>query len=174
MDQTTELLSTYACELSYDDLPAAVVHQVKRTLIDTLGCAMGGFDAEPSMIARRLAQSVTSTVPARLLGTRQTSVRALIAKMTVEEDADFSSRFPDAYSCWMEITTASGQRHVASITHPPGHWCEPLSDDGVAEKFRRLATAVLSESQCDRALEVLWALERLPTLQRLFDSLLVA
>ena len=73
MDQPTELLSTYACELSYNDLPPEVVHQVKRTLIDTLGCALGGFQAEPSVIARRLAQSVTSTTPARLLGTQASS-----------------------------------------------------------------------------------------------------
>jgi 2-methylcitrate dehydratase len=63
-------LSTYTCELTYEALPAEVVHQVKRTLIDTLGCAMGAFHAEPSRIARRLAESVTSRMPARVLGTR--------------------------------------------------------------------------------------------------------
>jgi 2-methylcitrate dehydratase len=51
MDRTLELLSTYACELTYEALPAEVVHQVKRTLIDTLGCAIGAFHAEPSRIA---------------------------------------------------------------------------------------------------------------------------
>ena len=30
MDRTLELLSTYACELTYEALPAEVVHQVKR------------------------------------------------------------------------------------------------------------------------------------------------
>ena len=65
MDRTLELLSTYACELTYEALPAAVVHQVKRTLIDTLGCGMGAFHAEPSRIARHLAESVTSRMPAR-------------------------------------------------------------------------------------------------------------
>src|SRR5215472_9608567 len=54
-------------------LPAAVVHQVKRTLIDTLGCAMGAFHAEPSRIARHLAESVTSRRPACVLGTPHTS-----------------------------------------------------------------------------------------------------
>jgi len=73
MDRTLEQLSAYACELAYDDLPTEVVHQVKRTLIDTLGCAMGAFHAEPSHIARHLAESVTSRTPARLLGTRHTS-----------------------------------------------------------------------------------------------------
>ncbi len=73
MDRTLELLSTYACGLTYEALPAEVVHQIKRTLIDTLGCAMGAFHAEPSRIARGLAESVTSRLPARLLGTRHTS-----------------------------------------------------------------------------------------------------
>ena len=43
MDRTLELLSTYTCALTYEALPVEVVHQVKRTLIDTLGCAMGCF-----------------------------------------------------------------------------------------------------------------------------------
>jgi MmgE/PrpD N-terminal domain len=73
MDRTLELLSTYACELTYEALPAEVVHQVKRTLIDTLGCAIGAFHAEPSRIARHLAESVTSRMPARVLGTRHAS-----------------------------------------------------------------------------------------------------
>jgi 2-methylcitrate dehydratase len=73
MDHTTELLSTYACGLTYQDLPPEVVHQVKRTLVDTFGCALGGFSAEPSAIARRLASRVTSSMPSRILGTKDDS-----------------------------------------------------------------------------------------------------
>src|SRR5207245_9118315 len=70
IDWTLALSITYASELSYEALPAEVVHQVKRTLIDTLRCAMGAFHAEPSHIARHLAESVTSRMSARVLGTR--------------------------------------------------------------------------------------------------------
>jgi 2-methylcitrate dehydratase len=73
MDHTTELLSTYACRLTYQDLPPEVVHQVKRTLVDTFGCALGAFSAEPSTIARRLASRVTSNMPSRILGTKDDS-----------------------------------------------------------------------------------------------------
>src|SRR5262245_10353520 len=73
MDHTTELLSTYACRLTYQDLPPEVVHQVKRTLIDTIGCALGGFSAEPSAIARHLASRVNSSLPSRILGTKDDS-----------------------------------------------------------------------------------------------------
>jgi 2-methylcitrate dehydratase len=73
MDRTTDLLSTYACRLTYQDLPPEAVHQAKRTLIDTFGCALGGFHAEPAVIARRLASRVTSSMPSRVLGTKDDS-----------------------------------------------------------------------------------------------------
>ena len=79
MDATTEYLSDYACRLTYQDLPPEVVHQVKRTLSDTLGCALGGFDGEPLVIARRLASRVSGAAPARILGTRESTVPDLAA-----------------------------------------------------------------------------------------------
>ena len=73
MDKTTSLLSKYSCSLAYEDLDTDTVHQVKRTLIDTLGCAMGGYLSEPAKIARSLAGSVTGSPSARVLGTRSYS-----------------------------------------------------------------------------------------------------
>ena len=69
MDRTTEMLASYACRLSYEDLGPKTVHQVKRTLVDTMGCAMGGYVSEPAKIARSMAATITSTTPARVLGT---------------------------------------------------------------------------------------------------------
>lgn len=69
MDATTGQLADYSCRLSYDELSAGAVHQVKRTLIDTLGCAIAAFDGEPAAIARRLASRMQGSPPARLLGT---------------------------------------------------------------------------------------------------------
>jgi 2-methylcitrate dehydratase len=71
MDPTTEYLSDYARRLTYEDLSAEAVHQVKRTLVDTLGCAAGAFDSEPASIARRMASRVHGNPPARIFGTAQ-------------------------------------------------------------------------------------------------------
>jgi 2-methylcitrate dehydratase len=57
--------------LTYEDLSAEAVHQVKRTLVDTLGCAAGAFDSEPASIARRMASRVQGNPPARIFGTAQ-------------------------------------------------------------------------------------------------------
>ena len=51
----------------------ATVHQVKRTVIDTVGCAMGGYLSEPAKIARVLAGSVAGNPAARVLGTAEYS-----------------------------------------------------------------------------------------------------
>jgi 2-methylcitrate dehydratase len=71
MDRTTETLASYAASLSYSDLTPEAVHQTKRRVIDSLGCAMGGYLSEPSKIVRRLATMYTSTLPARILGSGQ-------------------------------------------------------------------------------------------------------
>ena len=71
MDRTTDMLAAYACSLSFEDLGPKTVHQVKRTLVDTMGCAMGGFVSEPAKIARGMASSITSTTPSRVLGTNE-------------------------------------------------------------------------------------------------------
>jgi 2-methylcitrate dehydratase len=79
MDPTTEYLSDYACRLTYENLSPEVVHQVKRTLVDTLGCGVGAFDSEPASIARCMASRVQGNPPARILGTAQESSTDLAA-----------------------------------------------------------------------------------------------
>ena len=51
MDQIVDYLSDYAASLSFTDLPTEVAHHTKRMLIDTLGCAIGGYASEPSIMA---------------------------------------------------------------------------------------------------------------------------
>lgn len=74
MPTLAEQLGAYAADLRYEDLPPEVIHQAKRMIVDTLGCALGGFDSEPARIALDHAATITSTEPATILCTgRQTS-----------------------------------------------------------------------------------------------------
>src|SRR5215813_11964781 len=75
MQTLAEQLATYATTLNYDDLPADVVHRTKRIVMDTLGCAIGGYDSEPARMARELAAEITSRQPASILcGGQKTSM----------------------------------------------------------------------------------------------------
>ena len=60
---------------TYHELTPQTVHQVKRVLVDTLACAMGGYLSEPAKIARHLASTVQSDGDhgSRILGTRECS-----------------------------------------------------------------------------------------------------
>ena len=62
-------LAEYAQSLRYGDLSPAVVHEVKRRVLDSIGCAMCAFHAPPCRIARRLAQSVKVADGATVWGT---------------------------------------------------------------------------------------------------------
>src|SRR5256886_11169532 len=62
-------LAAYAQSLRYEDLPADVVHEVKRRVLDSLACAFGSWKAEPCVIARRFAEAVAAPNGATLWGT---------------------------------------------------------------------------------------------------------
>lgn len=74
-----ERLSAYATGLQFEDLTPEAIHEVKRRLIDSLGCAMGAWNSEPATIARTLAQTVSSTRPATVIGTTHQSSPELAA-----------------------------------------------------------------------------------------------
>src|SRR6476619_2821155 len=60
----------YATTLRYEDLPQDVVHEAKRRVIDSFGCALGAFDAPPSVVARDVAGGFSAARGAVLWGTR--------------------------------------------------------------------------------------------------------
>src|SRR5213595_2262100 len=65
-----ERLADFAAALRFEHLPAAAVHEVKRRVIDSIGCALGAWHTEPCAIARRVAARFNATNGATLLGTR--------------------------------------------------------------------------------------------------------
>ena len=68
MTTLAETLSSYASSLRYEDLPDETVHLAKRFIIDTLGCALGGYHSEPARVAREMAGMVSSSHPATVMG----------------------------------------------------------------------------------------------------------
>src|SRR5213592_3645358 len=64
-------LAEYACALRFEDLSQNVVHEVKRRLIDSLGCALGAWDEEPCTIARNVVSDFSAKNGATVFGTSQ-------------------------------------------------------------------------------------------------------
>jgi 2-methylcitrate dehydratase len=99
-----ETLARYAANLKYEDIPEDVVRITKRTILDTIGCAFGGYRAGPSRIAIKLASEVSAKQPATVLisGTRTSPDLAVFANGVMIRYLDFNDAF-------------------VSLTHGAGH-----------------------------------------------------
>src|SRR6185436_17398430 len=64
-----ERLAEFAIGLKFENLPPSVVHEVKRRVIDSLGCALGAWHADPCVFARQVASTFSAERGATLLGT---------------------------------------------------------------------------------------------------------
>jgi len=62
-------LADYACAVRFEDLSKDVVHEVKRRVIDSLGCALGAWKEEPFVIARRVAGDFSAKYGSTIFGT---------------------------------------------------------------------------------------------------------
>src|SRR3989454_183617 len=106
MDKTTQTLSGYVTSLRYADLSPHTVQEAKRHLIDSLGCARGGYSSEPAAIARRVAPTASGAPSARLLGE---------SRSTTPEAAAFANsvmiRFLDANDTYI----ARGSGHPSDM-----------------------------------------------------------
>lgn len=68
MSPIEEQIVDYALTLQLSDVNETAMHQAKRRILDTIGCALGGFISEPSRIARKLASPVAGGPTARIFG----------------------------------------------------------------------------------------------------------
>ncbi len=90
-----ETLARYAIGLKYEDIPSDVVRIAKRSILDTFGCAFGGYAAEPSRIAIDLAKDVSSKHAATVLftGIRTSPDLAVFANGVMIRYLDFNDGF---------------------------------------------------------------------------------
>src|SRR6202045_2281231 len=63
-------LANYACSVRFEDLSKETVHEVKRRVIDSLGCALGASNEEPCAIARSVASEFSANRGSTIVGTK--------------------------------------------------------------------------------------------------------
>lgn len=74
MGTIAEQIAEWCLALEYDALPDAVVHEVKRRILDSVGCGLGAWSAPPARIAREWAIEAETAHGARVWGTGRTVV----------------------------------------------------------------------------------------------------
>ena len=71
MTTIVEQLAGLSAQIRYETLPSAVVRKAKMTILDTLGCALGGCSSDPAKAMRRVVRRLGGNPEATILGTAE-------------------------------------------------------------------------------------------------------
>lgn len=117
MGKHVQKLVDFATRLCFEELPEDVVHESKRILLDSIGCALAGLNIDKGRIAVQIAKDLDSASEVKIIGTGD--------KVSV-----FSAIFANG-----ELITALDYDALIS---PPGHVSPYVipSPLAVAEKTR--------------------------------------
>jgi len=100
------------------------------------------------------------------------SLRPLMNRIRVVEDAELTRRFPQELASRIEVITRSGQRFTERADYPKGHARNPMTDADVERKFRDLSAAALGRAQSAGVLEALWRLDEVLKMAAVVDLLI--
>src|ERR1700719_1760759 len=62
-------LADYTCSVRFEDLSKETVHEVRRRMVDSIGCAIGAWNEEPCKIARSVASEFSAKNGSTIIGT---------------------------------------------------------------------------------------------------------
>jgi len=98
------------------------------------------------------------------------SLLGLVAKIRILRDAALTARYPRGIPNRLVATLTDGRQLVAENEFPRGHDQNPMTDDEVEAKFRRLAKGRLDAARTDRVLELCRKLEQLTSIDELMGQ----
>lgn len=91
MGTAAEALAKFAVHLKFADLSEEVVHKTKQMILDTLGCALGGYLSEPSRITRSVLRDLGGKLESTIIGSgeKTSSPNAALANCVMVRYLDF-------------------------------------------------------------------------------------
>ncbi len=127
MPTVVEQLAGLSREVDYKVLPADVVKETKRRILDTLACAVGGLDSKPSKAVRSLVPETHGKFQATVWGGgRTTGIMATLANGTALRYLDFNDVYFGRDPChasgdiapavaMAEMVGASGKELISAV-----------------------------------------------------------
>lgn len=128
METVTAKMAQWAASLRYEDLPQGVVHEARRYLLDSIGCALGGLRQEDTHIALEVLREIGGQGPCAVLGTdrRTDPVSASLANALMirvmdyndiywQQDPSHPSDIIPAALAGAELMSAGGRELIVGI-----------------------------------------------------------
>ena len=172
-ETVTAKMSRWAAALDYRQLSADAICQAKRFLLDSVGCALGGYQQHDVKIALQVLDEIAGRGPATVIGTgkRIDAVSASLANALMIRCMDYndiywkqdpshpSDIFPAALAC-CERAKSNGKELIVGLVL--GHefemrFCE-AAFPGIRERgwHHATLTAFVSPFVAGRALHLPW------------------
>jgi len=102
---------------------------------------------------------------------RDPKILEFLKKITVVEDKSLSARYPEAVANRVTAKLSSGKVVSKQVDYHKGHPKNPMSDDEVEEKFRRLTRKYLDKNRAARILDSVWNLEKAKDISKVISLL---
>ncbi len=169
----TATMSRWAAGLRFEDISELAIHQAKRFLLDSVGCALGGYKKHDVKVVLAVLDEIAGRGPATVIGTgrRVDSVSASLANALMIRCMDYndiywkqdpshpSDIFPAALAC-CERAKSDGKELIVGLVL--GHefemrFCE-AAFPGIRERgwHHATLTAFVSPIVAGRALHLTW------------------
>jgi 2-methylcitrate dehydratase len=115
-DTITATMARWAADLGYDDIGQEARHEARRYLLDSLGCAFGGYQQEDALIALDVLDEIAGSGPATILGSgkKTDAVSASLANALMVRVMDYNDIYwqqdPSHPSDIIPAAMAAGER----------------------------------------------------------------
>lgn len=96
-------------------------------------------------------------------------VLGLLDKIKIVETAECNAGYPDGIPNNIIITLKDGRKVSRKVTYPRGHAGNPMTDDEVIGKFRKLAGGVVSEATMDRIINLSLSFDKIDDPAKLLE-----
>jgi len=96
-----EKLADYSLNIRFDELPSNVVHEAKRRFVDSIGCALGAFNADAPAKCRELVSKLSRSGESTIIGTSKKTSPDLAAftNGTMIRYLDFNDTYLSKEAC---------------------------------------------------------------------------
>jgi len=96
-------------------------------------------------------------------------VRELMKKVEWVIDDEFERRYPEHYSCAVTVTMNDGTEYTAVVDDPKGDYRNPVTQDDMENKFRKLAGRELDAERVERIIGFVQNIEKAEDVGKLFS-----
>lgn len=104
---------------------------------------------------------------------RDPRVLSLIRKMKVNVDPELDKLYPSAIPNRITVKLRDGRELTARVDHPRGHPKNPMTDEEVEDKFRRLTDGLLTPGQVNTVINLVRNLENLKDVKQILKAIII-